>query len=112
MSNCISRAEFERRIKPYNTNDAMDKVLYNFAHSILMGCPSVEPESKWIPCITQLPKYEGFYLVTKRRSSSLLKCPEYYIDIAGFKDGNWGYWGEIVAWKPLPEPYKAESEEV
>lgn len=40
----ISREEFERRIKPYDTQDPMDKALYNFAHNILISCPSVQPE--------------------------------------------------------------------
>lgn len=43
---CISREEFERRIKPYDTEDKTDKALYNFAHNTLIGCPSVTPRTK------------------------------------------------------------------
>lgn len=48
---CVSRQEFEKRIKPYDTDDKMDKALYNFAHNILISCTSVQPQSleqiKW-----------------------------------------------------------------
>ena len=50
-NDCVSREEFERRIKPYDTEDKTDKALYNFAHNTLIGCPSVTPQpkrGKWI----------------------------------------------------------------
>lgn len=40
---CISRAEFMKRIKPYDTEDKMDRALYNFAYNIAISCPSVRP---------------------------------------------------------------------
>lgn len=43
MRGAVSRSEFEKRIKPYDTEDGMDKALYNFAHNILISCPSVRP---------------------------------------------------------------------
>ena len=51
MSDLISREEFIKRIEPYNTDDKMDKALYNFAYNKMMDCSSVEPErktGKWI----------------------------------------------------------------
>ena len=61
MSDLISKAEFLKRIKPYDTSDSMDKALYNFSFNKIMECPSVEPErktGKWLPhMITE--KYES-----------------------------------------------------
>lgn len=69
--------------------------------------PSATPqEPSWIPVTERLPEEEGFYLVTRRITD----------DVATFifrrtltsKD----YWKRCVtAWKPLPQPYKAESED-
>ena len=42
MKDMISREEFERRIKPYDTYDPMDQALYGFAHNQMIDCPSVE----------------------------------------------------------------------
>lgn len=63
--------------------------------------------NKWIPCSERLPEEEGQYLVT--------------LDFSWGKEIEMGDWfnGEwvnpnshvTVAWMPLPQPYKAESED-
>lgn len=42
----IDANEYEKRIKPYDTEDDMDKALYNFAHYHLVTTPSAQPERK------------------------------------------------------------------
>ena len=44
MGRLIDTGEFEKRIKPYDTEDDMDKALYNFAHYHLVTTPSAQPE--------------------------------------------------------------------
>ena len=44
----IDADEYEKRIKPYDTEDAMDKALYNFAHTHLIETSTVEKKGKWI----------------------------------------------------------------
>lgn len=65
-----------------------------------------EQELRWIPVTERLPKEEGFYLVTRRTTD----------DVATFifrrtltsKD----YWKRcVIAWMPLPKPYKQEIED-
>lgn len=84
----------------------------------LKKLPSAQPEQKWIPCSERLPEKHGeMYLVTisdgsvysfalqwdinrKRWYLSFLNNGEIYID----------YIDDVIAWMPLPEPYKEDVE--
>ena len=57
---------------------------------------------QWIPCSERLPDQNGKYLVVGRQKA---------INILKFDGGRWyGKWG-VVAWMPLPEPYKDKHED-
>lgn len=77
--------------------------------------------SEWIPCSERLPKEDAGYLVqlnygivdVLRWANILEKVDDY--DFYNKKHGGWyeydGEWGycernEVVAWIPLPEPWK------
>ena len=86
--------------------------------------------SEWIPVNERLPEKGGDYLVTQKTSFSdyvygsvasyalnLYDVDEY--DFANKKHPGWyeydseyGYYeiDGVIAWMPLPEPHKAESE--
>lgn len=80
--------------------------------------PSVTPQpTRWIPCSERLPEEEGWYLVTiqsdkteKRRTENDL----FAIGIAEahkhtpYKFCKDGHRQTVVAWMPIPEPYKGE----
>ena len=84
---------------------------------ILDDCPLVEAEeSRWIPCSKRTPEKSGVYIVTEK---------EYSVDDrehtgrfnliteqVEFEGGKWrrASFYEVIAWMPLPEPYKAEME--
>ena len=56
---------------------------------------------QWIPCSERLPDQNGKYLVVGRQKA---------INILKFDGGRWyGKWG-VVAWMPLPETYREETE--
>ena len=64
MGRLIDADEYEKRIKPYDTEDIMDKALYNFAHTKLLSTPTARPKGKWI-------LYEGY----KGAKWFLRECP-------------------------------------
>ena len=86
---------------------------------------------EWIPVSERLPEKRGDYLVTQKATFT-----DYvYISVAGYAlnlhdvdeydfadkkrpgwyeyDSEWGYHelDDVLAWMPLPEPYKTESED-
>ena len=69
---------------------------------------SSENPSKWIPVSERLPEENDVYLV----AVNSLGCPTR--DVDGFMthtDRKWEVYGnKVIAWMPLPKPYKAEKE--
>ena len=65
-------------------------------------------EQRWIPVTEKLPEDDGYYFVTFQRN--LLTRTEQYTSISEFREDSWTEFGHVVAWMPLPEPYR-ESEE-
>lgn len=71
--------------------------------------PSVTPktEQRWISCSERLPEEYGKYLVTKHTFG--WNREEYVSnDIAYFDNDGFHKADTVIAWMPLPEPYKAE----
>ena len=72
---------------------------------------SSENPNKWIPCSERLPEEDGDYLVTTKWIGSY--SGDVYIEthVAYYrkKPKEWDC-VDIIAWMPLPEPYK-EGEE-
>lgn len=59
----------------------------------------VVEQARWIPVSKRLPEEEGLYLVYTEEQPF----------VCSFEDGEF-FIDEVLAWMPLPEPYKAESE--
>ena len=72
-------------------------IRYKMFENVIDKIPSAQ---QWIPCSERLPDQNGKYLVVGRQKA---------INILKFDGGRWyGKWG-VVAWMPLPEPYKGEE---
>ena len=72
------------------------------------------PHGEWIPCSERLPEEIGDYLVTDYRGNVYCSSFDYILGEKCFNYEDDGYPVEddtIVAWMPLPEPYRKEGEE-
>ena len=101
--------------------------------------PSAQPEQRWIPCSERLPETDNKnsinnynVLLWVKDKSHPEREPQIYLGKLKHIDGDDGsgnFWGvktqpcdwtiwewcyfnepEVIAWMPLPEPYKTESE--
>ena len=78
----------------------------------------IEPEPHWIPCSERLPEENGQYLITIKYKHVNDSYEDVYAEHGEWLDGKWdmfcfGHCGEvedIIAWMPLPEPYKEERD--
>lgn len=70
--------------------------------------PEVDYDGEWIPCSERLPKKDGFYLATI--DGEIAGVDKSFTGLAEFENGKWiddeGDYKPIIAWQPLPEPYK------
>lgn len=91
---------------------------------ILSALPSAQPEQRWIPVSERLPEEDTEVLISYRYKEGEGDTSHVDIDITtygqmyfgGNKVGNNKHWRapfeyfysnyEVIAWMPLPEPYK------
>ena len=75
------------------------------AEQIIDALPSAEAAQGWIPYSERRPSEDGcgWYLVTVKGRHGL------FVDVAPFIDELWK--GLVIAWMPLPTPYKGGDEE-
>ena len=107
MSDLISRQTaidaFERFIHELGIKDEP----YNYGEMALsvQNVPSVENKGEWIPVSERLPEKNDVYLV----AVEALGYPRRDVDgFIGQTPRKWEHYGDkVVAWMPLPEPYKA-----
>ena len=90
--------EINKGIPPFNDVMGSIRCGVRLARNIIEDLPSAQ---QWIPCSERLPDQNGKYLVVGRQKA---------INILKFDGGRWyGKWG-VVAWMPLPSPYREETE--
>ncbi|MBR2561237.1 MAG: DUF551 domain-containing protein, partial [Eubacterium sp.] len=85
MGRLIDADEYEQRIKPYDTEDVMDKALYNFAHGKLITTSTAQ---QWIPCSERLPERDEIVLVSYKTTDNVHMCK--YLD-DGSENTWWSY---------------------
>ena len=91
----------------------------------ILELPSAQPEQRWIPVTERLLEANGRYLITRGLNACGAMWNRVYIanysDLMGLKseriwwNGNVGKSDferidDVIAWMPLPEPYRKEGE--
>jgi len=70
---------------------------------------SIDAELQWIPCSKKLPKRTSLYYVTIRDEKNDIEytsCMNFYVNLA-----LWEVDVNVIAWMPLPKPYKPQEME-
>ena len=116
MEEWIKKSDVVKALKPIA--EQLSDGLQSDIASAIMSIPSVDRQQEWIPCSERLPR---------ARESVLLAVNHKYGDWVGegcywettdnhtiWKGYRWNatYWDdEIIAWMPLPEPWKGADDE-
>lgn len=97
--------EWKKDFKEYVNLLTMPRDDYNGIMEYIDELPSVTPKAEWIPVSERLPEHKGDYLVTFKLLFT------YPVEVCYFDGQAWdkGQYDAVLAWMPLPEPYKAEA---
>lgn len=90
--------------------DARDSIICDVIESVIEKINNAEKVGEWIPVSERLPEKKGEYLFTTNSYSGVtieiyIFDPENNWDVEFAKTGM-----DLMAWMPLPEPYKEEGE--
>lgn len=73
---------------------------------LLEDQPKAYEDAGWIPVEERMPE-DGTYLCTL--DGELCGIKEPFTGMCGIENGIWDEPDCVIAWRPLPEPYKPES---
>ena len=109
MNDLISRQQAIDKFEPWLKVEGYSEGEHNMLRAVLyelIVMPSAQPEQKWISCSERLPKIDEAVLVTTEWNDLSIAW-RIGIDKWFIHEGNTNATtDDLVAWMPLPEPYK------
>lgn len=86
---------------------------YDDAYNVVIHCETEEEQKKvierlstnWIPVSERLPE-DGTYIITL--DGELVGQKEPFTGMCGIENGKWDEEDCVIAWMPLPKPYKED----
>ena len=76
--------------------------------NLLATEPTVQPEPQWIPISDRLPRDGTWNIFTDGKNISVERYKADAIDHF-LPNGRWFQLEDVIAWMPLPEPYKSNK---
>ena len=118
MSDLISRQDAIDAVRKCAIKNIGDwAMLVDKAEAILALNALPSADTEWIPCSERLPDIGELVLITQNRGDGDKTVETAYLTSDGPNDLYWSIelfksreTDEVLAWMPLPEPYREESE--
>ena len=98
-------------IRRYDVIEALTKIpgVGRRAIDAIYALPSAEAE--WIPCSERLPKYSGTLCIVTIEGEDGARASLSYWQGNTHKWSDLGHYYKVIAWMPLPTPYKGGDSE-
>ena len=113
----LEQESYEDAISRKEVFETFGELLGVWGRQALMEIPPVTPIQKWIPCSERLPESAFGCLVTVEEDDIYGEPHRVlYPDFVGYDGETWNDADgkpipfEVIAWMPLPEPYKEVEE--